>query len=161
MEDAEATTRFAYDMSWVMGRYLNACILASLVERQGEPGARTPCSFQFIIAELDHMRYASRQLPASLQGLLSVRSRQRALSAPSTPPPAPQIRYEPAEGTDSKCRRDALVAAWGRRREDLSGEVIANPRTIQRLRLLPRENTRWMCREVALPTLRGFAFCKR
>ena len=24
MEDAEATTRFAYDMSWVVGRYLNA-----------------------------------------------------------------------------------------------------------------------------------------
>ena len=64
MEDAEATTRFAYDMSWVMGRYLNACILASLVERQGDPGARTPCSFQFIIAELDHRRYAGRQLPA-------------------------------------------------------------------------------------------------
>ena len=29
MEDAEATTRFAYDVLWVVGRYLNACILAS------------------------------------------------------------------------------------------------------------------------------------
>ena len=50
MEDADATTRFAYDVSWVVGRYLDACILASLAARKGDPGARTPCLFQFIIA---------------------------------------------------------------------------------------------------------------
>ena len=36
-----------------------------------------------------------------------------------------------------------------------------NPRTIQRLRLLPGENTRGICREVALLTLGGVALCKR
>ena len=56
MEDAESTTRFAYDVSWVVGRYLNACVLASLAAGQGDPGARTPCSFQLIINELDHFR---------------------------------------------------------------------------------------------------------
>ena len=60
MEDAESTTRFAYDVLWVVGRYLNACILAPSAARKGDPGARTPCSFQFIIAELDHGRYADR-----------------------------------------------------------------------------------------------------
>ena len=29
IEDTEATTRFAYDVSWVVGHYLNACVLAS------------------------------------------------------------------------------------------------------------------------------------
>ena len=54
MEDAESTTRFAYDVSWVVGRYLNACVLASLAAGQRDLGARTPCLFQFIINELDH-----------------------------------------------------------------------------------------------------------
>ena len=148
-------------MSWVVGRYLNACILASLAVRKGDPGARTPCLFQFIIAELDHGRYTGRKLPASLQGLLSVRARQRALAAPSTPSPAPQIRYEPADGNGTIGRRGALVAPRGRRREDRSGEALANLRPIQRLRLLPGENTRGMCREVDLPTLGGVALCKR
>ena len=39
--------------------------------------------------------------------------------------------------------------------------MVANPRPIQRLRLLPGENTRGMCREVAFPTLGGVTFCKR
>ena len=29
MENAESTTRFAYNVSWVVARYLNACVLAS------------------------------------------------------------------------------------------------------------------------------------
>ena len=86
MEDAESTTSFAYNVSWVVGLYLNTCILASSAARQGDPGARTPCSFQFIIAELYHRRYVSRQLPASLQGLLNARARRRSLAAP---PPFP------------------------------------------------------------------------
>ena len=53
-----------------------------------------------------------------------------------------------------------MVAPWGRRCEDRSGEAIANPRPIQNLRLLPGENTRGMCMEVSLPTLGGVAFCK-
>ena len=161
MENSESTTCFAYDVSWVVGCYLNACILASSAARQGDPGARTPCSFQFIINKLDHGRYSGRQLPASLQGLLSVRARRRALAAPPPPSPAPQIRYEPAEGTDSQGRRGALVAPRGRCRKDRSREAIVNPRPIQRLRLLPGENTQGMCREVALPTLGGVTFCKR
>ena len=54
-----------------------------------------------------------------------------------------------------------LVAPRGRRRKDRSGEAIANPRPIQRLRLLPGENTRGICRDLALPTLGGVAFCNR
>ena len=43
IEDAESTTRFAYDVSWVVARYLNACVLASSAAGQGDPGARTLC----------------------------------------------------------------------------------------------------------------------
>ena len=90
MEDADSTTCFAYDVLWVVGRYLNACVLASSTAGQGDPGARTPCLFQFIINELDHGRYAGRQLPASLQGLLNVRTRRRALADPPFPPSLPR-----------------------------------------------------------------------
>ena len=122
----------------------------------------TPCSLQFIINELDHGRYVGRQLPASLPGLLNVRARRRALEETSTSSPAPHIRYEPADdGNNNQGRRGALVAPRGCRRKDRSGEAIAKPRPIQCLRLLPGENTRGICREVALPTLGGVAFCKR
>ena len=48
-----------------------------------------------------------------------------------------------------------------RRRKERGGQAVSNPRPIQRLRLLPGENTRGICREVALPTLGEVAFCKR
>ena len=75
MEDVDSTTRFAYDVSWVVARYLNVCVLASPAAGQGDQGARTSCSFQFIINDMDHGQYAGRQLPASLQGLLNGRTR--------------------------------------------------------------------------------------
>ena len=53
------------------------------------------------------------------------------------------------------------MAPRGRRREERGGQVVSNPRPIQSLRLLPGENTRGICREVALPTLGVVAFCKR
>ena len=54
-----------------------------------------------------------------------------------------------------------MAAPWGRRHEERGGQVVSNPRPIQRLHLLPGKNTRGICREVALPTLGGFSFCKR
>ena len=84
MENAESTTRFAYDVSSVVARYLNACVLASSAVGQGDPGARTLCSFQFIINELDHGRYAGRQLPAS--------------------PPGPPQRSDTATGTGGNAK---------------------------------------------------------
>ena len=73
------------------------------------------------------------------------------------PPPAPQNRNEAvrAEGTS---QGGAPVAPRGRRREERGGQAVSNPRPIQRLRLLPGENTWGICREVALPTLGGVAF---
>ena len=53
------------------------------------------------------------------------------------------------------------MAPIGRRREERGRQTVSNPRPIQRLHLLPGENTRGICREVALPTLGGVAFCKR
>ena len=47
------------------------------------------------------------------------------------------------------------------RRNYRNGEVIPNPCTIQRLHILSGGNTQGMCRDVALPTLGGVAFCKR
>ena len=49
----------------------------------------------------------------------------------------------------------------GRRRKERGGQAVSNPRPIQSLHLLPGENTRGICREVALPTLGGVDFFKR
>ena len=114
MEDAEAITRFAYDMLGVVGRYLNACVLASSAAGQGDPGAGTPCLFQFIINKLDHGRYAGRQLPASLQGLLNVWARQWALAAPLPPPPSSGMnrrREQTVKVEEGRWRRPGGVAA--------------------------------------------------
>ena len=48
----------------------------------------------------------------------------------------------------------------GRHRNDRNGEVIPNNHPIQRICILSGENTRGMCRDVALPTLGGVDFCK-
>ena len=113
MEDADSTTRFAYGVLWVVGRYLNACVLASWAAGQGDPGARTPCSFQFIINELDHRRYAGRQLPASLQGLLNVRTRKRALAAPPPLPPPPPISDMRQRELKVKVKEGRWRRPWG------------------------------------------------
>ena len=62
---------------------------------------------------------------------------------------------------DSQGQIGALAATCGRRREDRGEQAVSNPRPIQRMHLLPGENTRDICREVSLPTLGGVAFCKR
>ena len=52
----ETTTRFTYNMSWIVLAYMNACILASTAAAEGDPGARILVSFQYLIDELGHGR---------------------------------------------------------------------------------------------------------
>ena len=49
MAEKETTTRFAYDVSWTVLAYLNACILALTAVAEGDPEERTPVSFQYLI----------------------------------------------------------------------------------------------------------------
>ena len=56
-------TWFAYDMPWIVSEYLNACILASTLAAEGDLGARTPVSFQYLIDELNYGRYTGCALP--------------------------------------------------------------------------------------------------
>ena len=53
MAHAEAATKFAYDVSLVMSRYLNACIQASASAGMQDAGAMKGCSFKFIIDEME------------------------------------------------------------------------------------------------------------
>ena len=99
--DQETTTRFAYDMLWIVSTYLNTCILASTAASEGDPGARTPVSFQYLIDELDHGRYTGRALPRSLQDLLTVRAGRRAALALAAALPPPASRTICGDGGDS------------------------------------------------------------
>ena len=120
-------------------------------------------SFRYLIDELDHGRYTGRALPRSLHDLLTVCAGQCAALAlvAALPLPAPRtidVDYR-SGGRGSGGGRVIVPRGW--RRNDRDGEVIPNPRPIQHLWILIGENTRGVCRDVALPTLAGVAFCKR
>ena len=88
--EQDTTTWFAYNVSWIVSEYLHACILALAAE--GDPGACTLVSFQYLIYELGHGWYTRCTLPRSLQNILTIRAGRRAELAASAaqPPPAPQ-----------------------------------------------------------------------
>ena len=92
MAEQETAARFAYDVSWILSTYLNACILALTTAAEGDPGVHITVSFQYLLNELDHGWYTRRALPRSLQDLLTVHAGQRAVLAlaATLPPPAPQ-----------------------------------------------------------------------
>ena len=146
MAEQDTTKRFAYDVSWIVSAYLNACILASTAAAEEEPEARIPVSFQYLIFELDHSRYTGRALPRSLQDLLTVPEGRHAghcavlTSAAALSPLAPRTidveikaRGESDGGGGGGGR---VIAPKGQRRNYCDGEVIPNPRPIQRLCIL-------------------------
>ena len=69
----EATTQFAYDLSWIVSAYLNACILALTTAVEGYLGVCTPVSLQYLIDELDQGWYTGHTLLRYLQDLLTAR----------------------------------------------------------------------------------------
>ena len=129
-----------------------------------DPGARTPVSFQYLINELDHGWYTGHTLPRSLQDILTIRAGRRAALAEAAahPPPAPQIIDVDGRagggGSSGGSRGGGVILTRGQRRNDRNMEVIPNPCPIQLLHILSGENTREVCRDVALPTLVGVAF---
>ena len=164
MEEEETTMRFAYDVSWIVLAYLNACILAAA---EGDPGVRTPVYFQYLIDELDNGRYTGRALPMSLQDLLTVHEGRRAMLAETDvqPPPTPWTIYVDGRAGGGGGGRGGggggVIVPRGRCWNDRNREVIPNPCPIQCLHILSGENMWGMCRDAALPTLGGVAFCKR
>ena len=167
MADQETMTRFAYDVPWIILAYLNTCILTSTVVAEGDPGARTLVTFQYLIDELENGWYTGRALLKSLQDLLIVRvGKLEALAlAAALPLLAPRTLGGDGRaiggggGGGGGGGRVILPRGW--RWNERNREVIPNPCPIQRLRILSGENTRGMLWDVALPTLGGVAFCKR
>ena len=147
MADQETTTRFAYDVSWIVSAYLNACILASMAAAEGGPGARIPVSFWYLINELNHGWYTWHVLLRSLQDLLTVRAGRRAalaLAAALPPPPPRSIDVDSRAGGGGGVGGGSgggVIILRGRLRNDRDGEVIPNPCPIQSLRILNGGNT--------------------
>ena len=92
MAEQDTTTWFVYDVLWIVLAYLNNCIFSLTAAVEGDPGAHTPVSFQYLIDELSHGRYTGRALPRYLQDLLNVRAGRRAalVSAAALTMPATQ-----------------------------------------------------------------------
>ena len=159
MADQETMTRFAYDVLWIVLAYLNDCILASTAATEGDPGARILVSFRYLIDELDHGRYTGRTPPRSIQYLLIVRTGRLAALTSSAALPPPASQYIDVDGIAGG--GGGAIVPRGRRRNNRDGEIIPNPRPIQRLCILGGENKQGMCWDVELPTLGGVDFCKR
>ena len=100
MADQETTTRFAYDVSWIVLAYLNACVLASTAAAEGDPGARIPVSFRYLINELDHSWYTGLALPRSFEDLLTFRAGRHAALALAAALPSPAPRSIDVDGRD-------------------------------------------------------------
>ena len=106
MAEQKTLTWFAYDVSWIVSTYLNACILASTAAAEGVPGVCTLVLFHYLTNELNHSRYTGRALRRSLQDLSTARAGRRedmALTA-ALPPPAPRTGRQAADS-------DSLAAA--------------------------------------------------
>ena len=150
MAEQETTTRFTYNVSWIISEYLSAYILALTAAADGDPGAHTPFPFNYLINELDPGCYNGRALPRPLQNLLTARTGICAAlaSAAALPPPAPCTidGYGQSGGGDDGGGRDGggVIVPRGRRRNERNGEVIPNPCPTQRIYILSGENTRGM-----------------
>ena len=145
-------TAFAYDISRVTARYYNECIWASTTALDvNAPGAATPVSFALLRDELTWGRYAGPQLPANLQSLLS---------GPNELTPPPDTPTETPSGPVIPSRAGGPPGGTPRGNGH-DGDPVPNLRPIQRLRLLPGENTRGVLRNVTLPTINGCVLCKR
>ena len=153
MEDAEATTRFEYNESW--------CCSQQRGKETRERGRRACSNSSSTNWTTGDTRASSYPRPSRASSMSGRGDGPWQRPPPVPPSPASHIWYEQAEREDSQGRGGALAAPRARRREDRSKATIANPRPIHRLCLLPGENTRGICREIAFPTLRGVAFCKR
>ena len=63
-------TAFAYDVSCIIGNYLNSFLKASSMVLLSDPGGRISLSFQYLKDHLCHNRYMGYPLPHSLRELL-------------------------------------------------------------------------------------------
>ena len=82
-------TEFAYDVSCIIGTYLNACMKASENVSISDPGGKTPASLQYLRGKLIHGRYMLCTLLPSLKTLLLTHSSERAAAARRAKEPAP------------------------------------------------------------------------
>ena len=81
MATSHHCTAFAYDVSCIIGNYLNACMKASATVSLTDPGGRILVSFQYLINKLIHGRYVGIPLPPSLWTLLVTHDTKRAVAA--------------------------------------------------------------------------------
>ena len=136
--------------------------MASASAAEGYPGSVTPVYFQYLIDELGHGWHTGRALPRSVQDLLTVRAGRHValVEAAAHPPPAPWTIDVDGRSGGGSSGGGGVIVTKGRRWNDATGRSPHN-HPIQRLHIPSGDNTQGMCRDVALPTLGGIAFCKR
>ena len=162
MAKSHRCTELAYDVSCIFNVYLNTCIKASATAVTSDPEGRTPASFQFIIAELNHECYRGRPLPTSLHQLLLAQDNKRAEAARDSRQPPPPDGGGRSGGGGAAVTRGVgdTPAPSAPRRSSPEGNLLSNPRAIPHLQFLTFENTQGICRNVAFPIVGGADFCK-
>ena len=154
---------FAYDVSCIIGNYLNACVKVLATVSLTDPGGRILVSFKYLRDKLIHGWYVGCPLPSSFGTPLLTRNTKRAAAARRFQEPAPGPVNSGTNGGSSlgAGRGSGSGGTPKQRRIPADGAPNPNPRLIQNLCLLSGDNTRGMCCNIALPVLGGAAFCNQ
>ena len=64
MAMSHCCTAFAYNVSYIIGNYLNSCVKVLVTVSPADPGRRIPVSIQYMMDELRYYRYMGRLTPS-------------------------------------------------------------------------------------------------
>ena len=189
VKNSHDATAFVVDVSWVLGQYLNSCVVVSTAAGLSALGYLTPVSLALLLQEISWGPYHEvDQLTPSLRTILHQQDALRQYSGiATTGNHDARLRHEEAiqaaaravgggfggsGGGDGRCGgeggggggRGGSRGGGGRGGRDLpsaKGAVHINPHHRPNRDLIPGENTRDVLRTFALPTLGGSTWCKR
>ena len=166
MAKSHHCTLFAYDVSCIIGNYLNAYVKALATVLLTDPGGLILVYFQYLKEKIIHSRYVGRPPPPYLGTLLLTCDTEREAAAGRIREPAPgsvnsghQRRIQHGHGKRRRRRQHTRAAPY----PGQWGPKPPTPCPIQRLRLLPAHNHPCgMCRNNrSLYPGGGAEFCKR
>ena len=162
MATSHCCTAFDYEVSCIIGKYLNACVKASETVLLLKPGGKFPEYFQYLQDKLAYGRYVGHPPPPSLRTIILNRDNDRSAAVRRVQEPAPRPNNIRDNGGFNlgAWRGGGRVITLRQCCIPADGNPDSRPRPIQRLRLLPVQNTRGICRKIYLSILGGAALCK-
>ena len=129
-------TAFAYDVSCIIGNYLNTRVKSSATVFLLYPGGRNLVSLQYLKDKLGHVRYVGRPLPSYLITPLLICNTEKAAESRRVRYPTPGLVNSGADGGSNLGAGRCSGGSGGTPRQQripYNGDSDPNPHLIQRL----------------------------